>query len=84
MTENKVNNLEFEPSVLRNVNLFDEVLSDLKQPPLLENRNFSISSDFRPFPYRFVMEATPERENTVPIDLYFEVDDLRIDLDWIP
>jgi len=75
---------EFDEQVLKIVRLFDEVLNELCEPPLLENRNFKVVSDFTLFPTYLVMKTANNIKNTLPITIWFEGDSLRIDIDEIP
>lgn len=83
MSEINLADIEFDESLIRNVRLFDEVLKELGELPLFENRKFTVYSSPGIFPHYLVMETTNEKENTVPITVWFEGDSLRIDLEEI-
>lgn len=48
--ETNLKDYEFDEKLLKNIRLFDEVLTELGELPLLENQNFSIVSNFTLFP----------------------------------
>lgn len=83
MTEINLKEVEFESFLLGNVGLFDEVLSELGEPPLFENTNFAVWNSFEPFSRYLVMETTNKIRNTLPMMIWFEGEDLRIDIDGI-
>lgn len=83
MKEINLKNYEFESYLLDNVKLFDEVLDELGELPLFENPNFRVFSGITSFE-RYLMETTNRKPNTLPIMIWFEMDDLRIDIDQIP
>ncbi len=84
MIEIKLKDFEFESALLDNVALFDEVLRESGEPPLFENPNFEIwyapGIDSR----YLVLETTNIKSNTLPLLIWFEGENLRIDLDEIP
>ena len=81
MSEINLKVFEFETYVLDNVKLFDEVLRDVGEPPLFENQNFTIHSAFEPLSHYLVMETTNKITNTLPVTIWFEGEDLVIDVD---
>lgn len=83
---NKINPklIEFDEQLLENVALFDEVLHELGEPPLFENQNFTAYSSPGIHPRYLVIETTNKKSNTLPIMIWFEGEDLRIDIDRIP
>lgn len=83
MSEINLKEFEFESFLLDNVKLFDEVLQELGEPPLFENSNFSVYSSPGIYPHYLVMETNNEKENTLPITIWFEARDLRIDIEEI-
>lgn len=84
MKEINLKNYDFESYLLDNVKLFDEVLEELGELPLFENPNFRVFSGTTYFERYLVMETTNLKPNTLPIMIWFETDDLRIDIDRIP
>ncbi len=83
-TNINLSNYEFDEQLLANVRLFDEVLEELGEPPLLENKNFSTFLDFPIAPHYLALEVVSKQENTLPITIWFEANDLGIDIDQIP
>ena len=83
MNEINLKEFEFEDYLLANVALFDEVLADLGEPPLFENRNFAPCEPLI-FSHYLTFESTGRIKNTLPIRILFEGDSLRIDIDGIP
>ena len=81
MNEVNLKNYEFKSYLLDNVKLFDEVLAECGEPPLLENSNFSAFLDFPITSGYLVLEAVTKRESTLPITIWFEGDSLRIDIE---
>jgi hypothetical protein len=79
--EINLNEIEFDEKLLENVSLFDGILSELGEPPLFENSNFRVFTDITTFPTYLVMETTQQKTNTLPMMIWFEGDDLVIDLD---
>lgn len=79
---------EFDEKLLENVRLFDEVLSEFGEPPLLENPNFTISKNLDlSLDYvinYLILESTNIVKNSLPIRILFEGNDLRIDIARIP
>lgn len=80
MEEINLKNYEFERYLLDNVKLFDEVLDELDEPPLFENPNFRVFSGITSFERYLVMETTNQKPNTLPVMIWFEMDDLIIDI----
>lgn len=81
--QNEINlkEFEFDEKLLENIRLFDEVLNELSEPLLFENPNFTVYSSPGIYPHYLVMETTNKTANTLPIIIWFEADDLRIDID---
>ena len=46
MSEINLKDFEFDEQLLKNFSLFDEVLKEVGEPPLLENKNFQLFSIF--------------------------------------
>lgn len=84
MTEINLKEFEFDEKLLENVRLFDEVLTELGEPSLFENQNFTIWLSPGVHSRYLVMETTNKSENTLPIMIWFEGEDLRIDIEQIP
>ena len=88
MSRINLNDYEFDEQLLKNIRLFDEVLSEFGEPPLLENQNFTIHQDQNLSPdyvvTYLIMESTNIVKNSLPISILFEGNDLRIDIDGIP
>ena len=88
MSEINLNDYEFDERLLQNIGLFDEVLSEFGELPLLENQNFNIYKDQNLSPHYVVtyliVESTNIVRNSLPISILFEGNDLRIDIDGIP
>lgn len=61
--------------------LFDEVLAECGESPLLENENFSRFLNFSISSCFLVMELNSSKANTLPIVIWFEADSLRIDIE---
>lgn len=72
---------EFEDYLLDNVKLFDEVLSEFHEFPLLENKNFSPFLDFSITSQYLVLQLNSSKPNNLPIIIWFEGEDLRIDIE---
>lgn len=83
MNEINLKEFEFDEKLLENVRLFDEVLAELGEPSLFENQNFTIWLSHG-VPRYLAMETTNKIENTLPIMIWFEGEDSRIDIDQIP
>ena len=81
MSETNLKTYEFENYLLDNVKLFDEVLDELGEPPLLENANFSTFLDFPITSQYLTVELKTSRPNNLPIVVWFEGENLRIDID---
>ena len=81
MSEINLKNYKFESYLLDNVKLFDEVLNECGQPSLLENSHFSQFLDFPTTSRYLVVELNTLKSNTVPIVIWFEGEDLRIDIE---
>ncbi len=81
MSEINLKEFEFDEQLLKNVGLFDEVLREAGELPLLENKNFSPFLDFSITPHSLVLELTSSKANILPITIWFEPDGLRIDID---
>ncbi len=84
MNEINLKDYEFNEQLLKNVGLFDEVLKELGEPSLLENDNFAPFLDFLVIESNLVLEVITRKSNTLPIIIWFECNDLRIDIDGIP
>jgi len=85
MTENQSSrfDFEFEPPLANLIDLINEVLAGLRQPPLLENP--AIEFDSRNcFPHYIVFAIHSAKNNTVELMVYLEVDSIRVDIDRIP
>lgn len=81
MSEINLKAFEFEDFLLDNVKLFDEVLAECGEVALLENKYFSPFLDF-PITSRYLtVELNTLKPNTLPIVIWFESDDLRIDIE---
>ena len=83
MSEINLKDFEFEDFLLDNVALFDEVLRQLGEPPLLENENFTVWSSPGVLPNYLVLENAGEKANALPMLIWFEGEDLRIDIEGI-
>lgn len=81
MEEINLKNYEFESHLLDNVKLFNEVLAECGEPSLLENENFSPFLDFLISSRYLVLELNSSKPNALPIVIWFESDDLRIDIE---
>lgn len=79
-SETNLKEYEFESCLLDNIKLFDEVLNELDEPPLFENRNFRVFSGITFYERYLVMETTHQKPNILPIMIWFEVKDLIIDI----
>lgn len=79
---NKINlkEFEFDKKLLENVQLFDEVLNELGEPPLFENEHFLPFLDFPITSHYLVVETKSSKPNTLPITIWFEAKDLVIDI----
>ncbi len=88
MNEINFKDYEFDEQLLKNVELFDEVLKELGEPILFENANFRFVQNFGLSPDYLVthllIETAQTKSNTLPIHIWFEANDLRIDIDGIP
>lgn len=84
--QNEINlkEFEFDEQLLSNVKLFDEVLNEVGEAPLFENQNFTVWSSHGVLPSYLVMETTNNKSNNLPIMIWFEGEDLRIDINNIP
>lgn len=81
MSEINLKNFEFEDSLLDNVKLLDDVLSEVGEPPLFENENFSPFLGFAITSRHFVLELTSSKANALPLTFWFGGGCLRIDID---
>ncbi len=84
MNEINLKEFEFDEKLLENVRLFDEVLAELGEPPLFENEHFLPFLDFPITSHYLVVETKSSKPNTLPITIWFEGENLRIDIDQIP
>ena len=80
MTDRSLKNYEFENCVLDNVKLFDIVLAECGEPPLLENKKFSAFQDFPITSQYLVVELITSKPNILPIMIWFEANDLVVDI----
>jgi hypothetical protein len=81
MSEANLKDYEFESYLLDNIQLFNEVLDECGELPLLENKNFSPFLDFLITSRYLVVELNTSKPNALPIVIWFEAEDLRIDID---
>lgn len=81
MNETNLKNYEFENCLLDNIKLFDEVLADCNEPPLLENKHFSPFLDFPISSKYLTVELKTLKPNQLPIVFWFEGENLRIDIE---
>ncbi|MGI9055920.1 MAG: hypothetical protein ACR2F2_08985 [Pyrinomonadaceae bacterium] len=81
MEEINLKNYEFENYLLDNVKLFDEVLTECGELPLLANEKFSPFLDFSISSLYLVLELNSSKPNALPIVIWFEGENLRIDID---
>jgi hypothetical protein len=81
MSEIRLKDYGFGEQLLKNVELFDEVLIELGESPILENRNFEATLNTSCCDLG--IESTAIRPNTLPIFIMFEGEYLRIDIDGI-
>jgi hypothetical protein len=81
MSEINPKDYEFESYLLDNIKLFDEVLEECGELPLLENKHFSPFLDFLITTRHLVVELNTLKPNVLPIVIWFEAEDLRIDID---
>ncbi len=81
MNEINLKDYEFDEQLLKNVELFDEVLKELGEPPILENKNFEATLNTSCCD--LAIESTSESSNNLPIFIMFEGEYLRIDIDGI-
>lgn len=81
MSEINLKNYEFESYLLDNIKLFDEVLNECGELSLLENKHFSPFLDFLITSRHLVVELNTSKPNALPIVIWFEAQDLRIDID---
>jgi hypothetical protein len=81
MSETNLKNYEFEDYLLDNVKLFDEVLGEIDELPLFENANFSTFLDFQTSSRFLVVEINTSKPNNLPIIIWFEGENLRIDIE---
>ncbi len=84
MSQTNLKTYEFESYLLYNVKLFDDVLVECGEPPLLENENFSTFWDFLTTSNYLLLEYLQKKNNTIPLTIWIENDSLRIDIDGIP
>ena len=88
MSRINLKDYEFDERLLQNIALFDEVLIEFGELPLLENQNFNISKDQNLSPdyvvTYLIVESTNVVKNSLPTSILFEGNDLRIDIDGIP
>lgn len=84
--QNEINlkEIKFEDYLVDNVKLFDEVLSEFGEPPLFENENFTVWNSPGVRSHCLTMEGTNKVTNTLPVMIWFEGENLRIDIDGIP
>ena len=71
---------EFDEQIIKNVGLFDEVLNELDELPLLENEKFSPFQDFPITSQYLVVELKTLKPITLPIVIWFSAYDLVIDI----
>jgi hypothetical protein len=81
MSEINLKDYQFESYLLDNIKLFDEVLDECGELPLLENKHFSPFLDFLITSRYLVVELNTSKSNILPIVIWFEAQDLRIDID---
>lgn len=81
MSEINLKKYEFESYLIDNIKLFDEVLDECGELPLLENKHFSPFLDFLVTSRYLVVELNTSKPNTLPIVIWLEGEDLRIDIE---
>lgn len=81
MNQENLKNFEFNEYILRNISLFDEVLEECGESPLLENKNFATFLDFPISSNTLTLEYLQKTENTVSMIIWFGYNSLRIDID---
>lgn len=81
MIEVNLKDFEFEQTLLANVRLFDEILSQFGEPPLFENENFAPYLDFVITSRHVVLELISSKTSTLPVTFRLGAGSLRIDID---